>query len=136
VEPSVEVDLVVRPLLLGLRAYVRAVRFIRMSALTHLPGKISPTVQTYFAEITSIEFGGATSSESVVEVCPDGMVACDAVPVVVLSATFLIRGNERTVQCRPLLAMEVDGDSALIVGCRRPCADPGETRCRSWVVLS
>jgi hypothetical protein len=40
VEPSVEVDLVVRPLLLGLHAYMRAVRFVRVSARMHLLGKI------------------------------------------------------------------------------------------------
>ena len=32
VEPSVEVDLVVRPLLLGLHAHLRAARFVRVSA--------------------------------------------------------------------------------------------------------
>ena len=40
VEPSVEVDLVVRPLLLGLHAYLRAVRFVRVSAQRHLLEKI------------------------------------------------------------------------------------------------
>jgi hypothetical protein len=40
VEPSVEVDLVVRPLLLGLHAYLRAVRFVRVSIRIHLLGKI------------------------------------------------------------------------------------------------
>jgi len=40
VEPSVEVDLVVRPLLLGLHAYAWAARFVRVSARIHLLGKI------------------------------------------------------------------------------------------------
>jgi hypothetical protein len=40
VEPSVEVDLVVRPLLLGLHAYVRAARFLRVSVWMHLIEKI------------------------------------------------------------------------------------------------
>src|SRR5262249_10488696 len=38
VEPSSESDLVVRPLLLGLHAHLRAVRFVRVSAQTPQPG--------------------------------------------------------------------------------------------------
>jgi len=49
VEPSVEVDLVVRPLLRGLHAYVRAVRFVRVSVRMHLLEKIKPdSVQARF----------------------------------------------------------------------------------------
>ena len=39
VEPSAEVDLVVRPLLLGLHAHFRAARFVRVSARMSLSGQ-------------------------------------------------------------------------------------------------
>jgi hypothetical protein len=48
VEPSGRSDLVVRPLLPGLHAYVRAARFLRVSAWTRLLGKIKADCPNLF----------------------------------------------------------------------------------------
>ena len=48
VEPSAEVDLVVRPLLLGLHAHVRAVRFLRVSARMSPYARIKPDCPNLF----------------------------------------------------------------------------------------
>jgi hypothetical protein len=48
VEPSAEVDLVVRPLLLGLHAHIQPVPFLRVSARTCTLAKIKPDCPNLF----------------------------------------------------------------------------------------